>query len=199
MGALGSWVPGVTAVRYRAGTAVRVPGGSLTVVQVHYNLAGGTAPDRTKLELEFAPAGTESTLQPIAGVNLAKLNLAIPAGSTEWAEAQTLPARTWARNRFYPDGDGWVVGVAGHMHTLGKRIQILRTHAGVQSTLLDTPAWDFHWQGSYLFKEPVQIFATDDITVRCVFENPGASTITWGEGTADEMCLANIQVVDQRP
>lgn len=198
-GALGSWVPGVTAVRYPAGTGVKVAGGSLVVMQVHYNLAGGVDPDRTRLELEFAAPATESTLQPISAVPLARLNLAIPPGSTGWVEEQTLPARTWARNRFYPDGDGWVIGVAGHMHTRGQRFQILRTSGGVESTLLDIPAWDFHWQGSYVFKTPVQLLPTDNLTVRCTFENPGATTITWGEGTADEMCLANLQVVDQRP
>ena len=82
---------------------------------------------------------------------------------------------------------------------LGQRFQILRTSGGVESTLLDIPAWDFHWQGSYVFKEPVQLLPTDNLTVRCTFENPGATTINWGEGTADEMCLANLQVVDQRP
>jgi hypothetical protein len=87
-GGLGSWVPGVSALVYPTGTATRVPAGSLVVVQVHYNLAGGTAPDRTRLELKFAPSGTESSLQAISGIRLIKFNLDIPAGSKGHVEEQ---------------------------------------------------------------------------------------------------------------
>ncbi|MFT3711318.1 MAG: hypothetical protein QM817_27110 [Archangium sp.] len=198
-GGLGSWVPGVSALVYPTGTATRVPAGSFVVVQVHYNLAGGTAPDRTKLELKFAPAGTESSLQPISGIRLIKFNLDIPAGATGHVEEQALTAKQWTLNRFYADGEGWMIGVAGHMHTRGARIQILQTNAAGEQTLLDIPHWDFHWQGSYFFKTPIKVVPTDTITIRCTYDNPGATALAWGEGTADEMCLAQVQVVDQLP
>lgn len=199
VGALGSWVPGVSAVAFPAGTATRLPAGSLAVVQVHYNLAGGTEPDRTRLEVKLAPAGTEATLQPIAGVRLIKFNLNIPPGAVDHVEEASLTARAWSQNKFFPDGEGWIIGVGGHMHTLGRRILLQRTSGGVQQTLLDVPAWDFHWQGSYTFKEPIQILPTDTVSIRCEFDNPGAAAVQWGEGTADEMCLAGLQVVDRHP
>jgi hypothetical protein len=47
--------------------------------------------------------------------------------------------------------------------------------------------------------DSIKVVPTDTITIRCTYDNPGSTTLTWGEGTADEMCLAQVQVVDQLP
>jgi hypothetical protein len=30
----------------------------------------------------------------------------------------------------------------------------------------------------------------DTIRIECTWDNPTSATVTWGEGTADEMCIA---------
>jgi hypothetical protein len=40
---------------------------------------------------------------------------------------------------------------------------------------------------------------TDTLEIQCTYDNPGTTTVTWGEGTTDEMCLGSLQVVDQDP
>jgi Copper type II ascorbate-dependent monooxygenase, C-terminal domain len=194
---IGGWVPGVSAVEYAKGSGMRIPAGSVAVMQVHYNLAGGNAPDRTKLELKFAPVGTEASLQEITTLRLIQPSVSIPPASTGHVETKALTAKTWSLNRFYADGDAYIAGVAGHMHTHGASFTITMTRNGVTSTLLELPRWDFHWQGSYTLQTPVRVLPTDQLTVTCVYDNTGASTIHWGEGTADEMCLGYVQVVDQ--
>ncbi len=194
---IGGWVPGVSAVAYAAGSGMRIPAGSVAVMQVHYNLAGGSAPDRTKLELKFAPVGTEAGLQEITTLRLIQPTLSIPPVSTGHVETKTLSAKTWSLNRFYADGDGYITGVAGHMHTRGASFSLTLTRGGVATTLLELPRWDFHWQGSYTLQTPIRLLPSDQITVTCVYDNPGSTTIHWGEGTADEMCLGYVQVVDQ--
>jgi hypothetical protein len=199
-GSLGAWVPGVTAVAYQAGTANRIAANAIAVIQVHYNLAGGDDPDRTKVEVKYAPQDQEAGLEQIGNLPLIKRNLSIPPGAMDHVEERSAAASTWSLGRFYPDGDAYLMGVSGHMHLKGTRIQLLRTDAsGAQSTLLDIPAWDFHWQGQYQLVTPVRLVPTDQLTIRCTYDNPTDQMITWGEGTADEMCLGGLQVVDQLP
>jgi Copper type II ascorbate-dependent monooxygenase, C-terminal domain len=71
---------------------------------------------------------------------------------------------------------------------------------------LNIPRWDFHWQGNYWFKTPVQVKKGDILRVSCVYDNSKDNRpyvgnaplemryITWGEGTSDEMCLGVVNM-----
>ncbi|HEY0712297.1 MAG TPA: hypothetical protein VGF45_06470 [Polyangia bacterium] len=209
-GSLGSWVPGVDSVLLPEGTGSALRANDVAVVQVHYNLRGGKDPDRTKVEVKFAPRGTEAQLQQLATVRLLKRQLLLPAGQTNIVQENTQRARLWTLGRFYPDGDAHVVAVAGHMHTLGKRITLERKNAQGTTVLLDIPAWHFHWQGSYQLVQPITIAADDELTIRCIYDNTAAQRahqgstapvvdVRWGEGTEDEMCIGYVTVVDRKP
>jgi mono/diheme cytochrome c family protein len=63
-GWLAAWAPGGEPARYPDGTGARLAAGSRIVMQVHYNLLHGAAPDRTTAALTFAPA--ETNLTPVA-------------------------------------------------------------------------------------------------------------------------------------
>jgi hypothetical protein len=199
VGSLGAWVPGVSAVAYPTGTANKVPAHALAVIQVHYNLAGGDDPDRTTVQIQFAASGDAATLLPIKGMPLLRHNLSIPPGAVDHLEQNTYPASTWALGKFPTNGEAWAIGVAGHMHLLGKHFEIVQSDANGDHVLLDLPAWDFHWQGIYFFQEPILVKSTDSLSIKCTYDNPGTQTVTWGEGTADEMCLGQIQFVETKP
>jgi len=209
-GSLGSWVPGVSSVLMPPGTGTWMRAGDVAVVQVHYNLAGGHDPDRTRIEVELAPKGTEAQLQQLATVRLLKRNLVLPANQTHIVQQAALTARAWRAGSFYPDGEAHIVSVAGHMHTLGTQITIERTDAQGTTALLDIPRWDFHWQGSYQLQQPIALRADDQLTVRCTYDNTaerraeqGSTSpvvdVGWGEGTADEMCIGYVVVVNRKP
>jgi hypothetical protein len=209
-GSLGAWVPGVSSVLMPAGTATALHAGDVAVMQVHYNLLGGHDPDRTKIEVKLAPAGTEASLQQLATLRLVRRQLNLPANQTGIVQETTLSANLWTAGRFYPDGEAQVVAIAGHMHMLGTKITLERTNAAGKTILLDIPAWDFHWQGSYQLATPIAIRSDDQLTIRCTYDNtaarraaqgsPGPVTdVHWGEGTQDEMCIGYVTVVDQRP
>jgi len=56
--------------------------------------------------------------------------------------------------------------------------------------VVDVPEWDFNWQQLYLFEEPLVAQPTDTVTITCAYNTTGQTdTVTWGEGTQDEMCL----------
>jgi hypothetical protein len=68
-----------------------------------------------------------------------------------------------------------------HMHLLGPstRLQVERS-GGSPACLLDIPRWDFHWQGSYVLRQPMSIQAGERMQLECVFDNPGAKDVNWG-------------------
>jgi hypothetical protein len=209
-GSLGAWVPGVSSVLMPAGTATALHAGDLAVMQVHYNLLAGHDPDRTKIEVKLAPAGTEATLQQLATLRLVKRQLDLPANQAGIVQENTYAANVWTLGKFYPDGEAWLVAIAGHMHLLGTHITVERTNATGKATLLDIPAWDFHWQGSYQLATPISIRGDDQLTIRCIYDNTEErraeegyvgpiADVHWGEGTQDEMCIGYVTVVDQLP
>ena len=56
-------------------------------------------------------------------------------------------------------------------------------------------AGDFHWQGQYLFVEPLQIARGDVLRMSCVWDNSLSDDpryVVWGEGTSDEMCFGTL-------
>ena len=105
---------------------------------------------------------------------------------------------------------GLIWGANAHLHTRGKavRIDLLRTD-GTEECLLDIPEWDFNWQGSYRFKEPVRANAGDQVRITCSWDNSAGNQpiidgqpmeprdIQWGDSTFDEMCLGGVQMTDE--
>jgi mono/diheme cytochrome c family protein len=212
VGGLGSWVPGVSAVAYPAGTGALVPAGALAVVQMHYNLLGGMAPDRTRVDVALAPPEATGTLVRLGGTGLVKRNLQIAANDGASVHTQSATVSQWRALRGqppFPSGTGYALGAGGHMHMIGRRITITRTNASGDTVLLDVPSWSFHWQGQYEYRAPIAVANTDTLTIRCEYDNSNEHRlelgldpnvpVTWGEGTQDEMCLASIQMVDRLP
>jgi hypothetical protein len=58
---IAAWAPGWGGNRLPDGTGVPLPAGSKIVMQVHYNLLNGRAPDRSRALLTIAPASTRLT------------------------------------------------------------------------------------------------------------------------------------------
>jgi hypothetical protein len=100
-----------------------------------------------------------------------------------------------------------ILGVAGHMHLLGRKISI-ETNPGTPDaqTILDIPIWDFDNQGSKPLKEPLHLDAGDTVKVSCThvqwlrdvlpaFEGQREDRyVMWAEGSTDEMCLGTMSV-----
>lgn len=92
--------------------------------------------------------------------------------------------------------DGEMVSSAPHMHTRGVSINVMLNPEGESPLIVqDIPIWDFNWQGSYEYLEPIPVSEGDVLRVTCTWDNTNESNpddfryMTWGEGTNDEMCL----------
>jgi hypothetical protein len=212
VGALGSWVPGVSAVAFPEGAGMFVPAGALAVIQMHYNTLGGGGPDRTRVDVALAPAGQTATLIPMRGASLIKRNLQIDADDAASVHTQQATVQQWLALRGqqpFASGTGFAVGAGAHMHMIGRRITITRTNASGSQVLLDIPRWSFHWQGTYQYVTPIAVANTDTLEIRCEYDNSNTNRlalglapntpVTWGEGTTDEMCLASVALLDRLP
>ena len=106
----------------------------------------------------------------------------IPANATGWTDNGIsynvpFPVTIW--------------GVQPHMHTKGTNISVSMTDAAGNNTcLIDIPQWAFQWQQMYFYTGPINVPAGTNIKLQCTWTNPTAQSVTFGETTADEMCLA---------
>ncbi len=97
--------------------------------------------------------------------------------------------------------NGTIVGVMGHMHTLGKSIT-LSLDPGTPSakTLLDIPTWNFDWQMSYALAQPVHVTRGETFRMSCSWDrsldpNRPPKYIVFAEGTEDEMCFSTYAII----
>lgn len=169
------WAPGVPATRYPEGTGLLVPAGRKLVLQVHYNLSLGALPDRTKVDLQLEktvakPASIHAVLDP---------TLSLTPGMEEVHAGATKNG---------PNANVMVYGVFPHMHTLGRKLSV-NVMGG--ACLADVPDYNFNWQQFYMYKDPIAVPAGSKLSIACQYNTLGqVKTVTWGEGTGDEMCVA---------
>lgn len=197
---VGAWVPGFEPQPLPSDTALLIPGGSRLVMQVHYNTVNGKpVPDQTSLVMQTRPDAPQYLYRTVP---VAQPKLDIPAG--ESAAAHSITITHWGSS------PTTLIGVAGHMHTLGTDIRgtILRSEK-TQECLLDIPDWDFQWQMQYRLPENdyAIIKPGDSFKLDCVYDNSAANQpmvdgvprepqdVAWGEGTYDEMCLMYLGTI----
>jgi len=90
------------------------------------------------------------------------------------------------------------LGMSPHMHLRGKafRYEIVKPD-GERETILDVPAYDFNWQTTYQFAEPLELAAGSRIACTAVFDNSEDNLnnpdpqafVRWGDQTDDEMMI----------
>ena len=179
---IAAWAPGVPATEEPAGTGVRVHAGRKLVLQVHYNLAQGVFVDRSRMKLRLVPSVAKEAINlPLAATDL---QLAPGRSRVEATYTLTVPP-IFAR--------ATVHGVFPHMHTLGTTLRVERTRVGYTTCVLDVPRWDFHWQRFYEYATPIDVKPFDIVTITCGYDTTTRqTTVTWGEGTDDEMCLVGF-------
>ena len=229
---LGAWAPGGRESVLRAGYGRPMEAGSKIVMQVHYNLLAGAEPDVSATRLRVTdgsadlepvttmlfPAPVELPCRPahddgeLCSREASMADVKERFGSAVGAIGDWLhllcpgaePGAEQSCTRTVPE-DTTVIGVAGHMHLLGRSIRIeLNPGTSEARTLLDVPVWDFDDQGARPMR-PVRLQAGDEVRVTCehdqrlrdllpAFEGQPDRYVVWGEGTTDEMCLGLLQV-----
>jgi mono/diheme cytochrome c family protein len=197
---LGGRVPGTRARHLQEGVGIELPRGARVIMQVHYNSHTGhgheaeeshSHEDQTRVGIYFSREKVRKHLLYLPIVNT---QFEIPPGAQDHEVRASLPI-------FFP---AKAILVAPHMHLLGRQIKLdLEEFGGSVTPLVYIDDWDFHWQGFYTYQEPVPLRFGSRVRLSCRFDNSvnnfrnpnnPPQPVRWGEGTADEMCLAFLGV-----
>jgi peroxiredoxin len=192
-GGLSGWAPGLLPRHLPEGYGYFLPKNADVVLQVHYHRDGRLEKDQTRVGLYFAKKPETRRYQ--GGIIAGGLNLlmrpgfTIPAGENHYKLSGTM----WAT------ADCKLFSIMPHMHLLGKEIKItLAPPDGKATTLLEIKDWDYNWQETYFFKEPVQVKKGSRLDVVAYFDNSAENPnnpnrppqpVSYGEQTTNEMCF----------
>lgn len=183
---MGGWAPGQVPRYLPEGTGYRLPKGADVALQVHFHRDGKAEIDRTQIGLYFAKKPVVNRYQslPLRG-NF----LVIPKN----VESHKITGSAKV------DRDGTLYSVLPHMHMLGKAIKVTMTPPeGKPETLINIDDWDYNWQETYFFREPIQVKAGTRFEVEAVYDNSASNPrnpndpprpVRFGEQTTDEMCF----------
>jgi mono/diheme cytochrome c family protein len=188
-GALGGWAPGSRPYELPEGVALQLPAKARVVIQVHYHPHHAAGADQTSMAIYFAKTPVEQWLRLLP---LANTTFNIPAGADNHPVSAVFQLPPFVSAKLW--------SITPHMHLLGRTIRVdaLRPD-GSSSCLISIDDWDFNWQGTYLFDEPVALPAGTLLSLRATFDNSSRNPdnpnnppkdVRWGEATTDEMCLA---------
>ncbi len=198
---ISGWVPGQGMYPFPANMGVKLLANSYIVIQVHY--PGGTFGQIDSTEVRFTfSSGVVREVSMIAGINhtssLLNGPLFIPADSVKTFYAQE-----------YVSLNSTVISVAPHMHLIGQNISSYAIDpTGDTIPLINIPDWNFHWQGSYMFRQPVHIPFGSYVYAQATYDNTSNNPdnpndppldVSLGEATDDEMMIIYFAYLSYLP
>ncbi|MBL8843977.1 MAG: redoxin domain-containing protein [Planctomycetes bacterium] len=182
--------PGGRPLELPAGEAKRVARGSRFLFQLHYAPIGTAASDRTRMALRFA---REPVVREHANWTLSNDHVVL--------EPQQAGVEFTRREVFRAPIE--VTGLLPHMHWRGRAMRVELERGGARSIVLDVPAFDFGWQHTYEFVEPLRLAAGDALRVTATYDNSAANPrnpdpsqrVKVGEQSSDEMMVLYVDYV----
>ena len=157
-GALGGWAPGNAPHPLPPGVGIWLPKDADIVLQVHYHKDGKPETDLTQIGLYFAQGPVDKVLHiwPLAAP------LWIAPGDAHYTTHAdlTVPA------------DATLLEIMPHMHLLGRTMNVTATRPdGTAQPLVNVPDWDFNWQSTYVYKDPVKLPKGTKINLTATYDN----------------------------
>jgi hypothetical protein len=181
------WAPGNTTHFTPPGTAFLFRKGWKAVLQVHYHTDGKPEEDLSSVALWFEDKDKVEKIIRTGAVVQPYFILKPGENHKEVKATLTLPA------------DLTVYNVSPHMHMLGREMKITATLPdGTVKPMVYVNDWDFNWQETYRYKEPLKLPKGTKVDMVAYFDNSEKNPrqpshppkeVTWGEQTTDEMCI----------
>ena len=195
IGWLTAYVPGQRATEFPPGYARRVPAGSKLVFQMHYTPNGKEQFDQTIIGLNFADATSVThEVFTLAGIDQ---EFEIPPNTDNHCVEASVG---WLPK------DGILLAAMPHMHLRGKAFQVRTRDGDDEATILDVPHYDFNWQHTYEWSEPILLKDIDRLSFTATFDNspnnpfnPNPNEyVMWGDQTWEEMAVAFFEIARPR-
>ena len=186
------YAPGTQGQAYPEGSAVHLPKGWKLRFQLHYTASGKAETDVTQLGLHFSTEPVKKTFRTAV---ISHREWEIPAGSMEYGTQKSIRIRN----------DSTIYAINPHMHFRGKFMNFVARHPdGQQQPLLSVPNYNFNWQRTYVFKEPIKLKAGTRIMIRNAWDNSKLNphnpdpkrSVRWGDQSFEEMFFATIGYIE---
>lgn len=195
---LGGWVPGTAPTTMPTGFGITLPKNADIVIQIHYPANTLGQIDSTEIHFFFSPTPVRNVrIDPILnhmGAAFCNLSpggvLSIPANQTKtFTETSTVSSLI---------GDVSLIGIAPHMHLIGKNISVFGVKGPDTQKYIRINNWDFHWQGFYQFRKILKVPGGTTLYSKAFYDNTTGNpsnpsnppiTVNAGEATTDEMML----------
>jgi hypothetical protein len=189
-GSLAGWAPGNQPRMLPEGTARLLRKGERLVLETHYHKTGRVEKDEgAQIAVYFAKEPVRRQLHVHMIINPL---VNIPAGAEDhkMTALWTVPQNVHA------------LDVMPHMHLIGRSMSVVATLPdGKAQDLVVIKDWDFNWQETYQFKEPLALPRGTKVRVEARYDNSPNNpnnpsnppkAVRWGEQTTDEMCIAFV-------
>jgi hypothetical protein len=179
---------------YPEGVGVALDKGADMVVQLHLHPTGKVETDQSTVALYLAKKPIKRVISR-APLLLGTLVIEIPPGESRYhtGSSVTLPV------------DCTLTSVFPHMHLIGKEMKVTATLPDkTVKPLIWIKDWNFYWQDSYVYREPVTLPKGTRITIDAIYDNSAGNPfnprrppqrVLFGNDTTDEMCFALFQTV----
>lgn len=195
-GALGGWAPGQVPRHLPEGSGFFLPKGADVVMQMHYHRNGRVEKDRTQVGLYLVKKPVNRRYQSAV---IPGRFISIPPNNENFRVAGDI----WI------DQDCSLYSVMPHMHLLGRKVKVTMTAPdGKQTTLVRIDDWDYNWQETYWFKQPIQVKAGSKFSVEAFYDNSSKNPsnpsnppkhVFFGEQTTNEMCFVFMGGLSEQP
>lgn len=173
---------------------IRLPSGSKIVMQMHYPQGTAGQSDSTQIRMYFYPVNEPGVRNISVETPLQNWSLFIPANSTQTYTVQTnVPS------------DVSVISAAPHSHKVCTKIINYAFKNNDTIPLIRINNWDFEWQGSYTYKNPLKIPAGYKLFSSHFYDNTTNNPdnpsnppqlVTAGPNTTNEMLFDGFQWMD---
>lgn len=182
-----NYVPGVRSEPLPAGHAIRIPAGKALLFQVHYTTVG--TPQQDQSELGLVLADPDEVTHEVIVASAMRLDLRIPPHAPHHVERAAGP-------EFPPDAE--LLAINAHMHVRGKSFRYdLEVPGEPLRTIADIPHYDFNWQTTYVYQDPIPVPPGSRILCEAVYDNSEQNLnnpnpddfVTFGDQTWDEMLI----------
>lgn len=183
------WVPGNDRVIFPAGTAKRIRAGSDLILNLHYSPSSKDDQDQSEVRFYFAK---EPVDRPVRTLTLTENNV---TNQPFLLAANTKP--TFYMNYGPLPDTVRLISVLPHMHRLGHSFRAFAlTPDGDAVNLIRINDWDYSWQLTYFFQQPLVLPKGSTIIAEANYDNTDqnplnpnrpAKSVGYGWNSSDEM------------
>jgi hypothetical protein len=188
-GSVGGYAVGAESNVFAGDVGTFLPAGGAVGYQMHYTPYGKETVDRTQIGIYFRDDAPKYMMRSVVVIDT---SIAIPANAARHKETAYVE---------FPN-DALLYAAFPHAHYRAYANDLwLQTPDGKKTLLLSMPRYDFNWQRSYTFAEPVRIPAGSRVIANYIYDNSKRNPanpdpnikVTWGEQSHEEMLFTSLQ------